>query len=133
MPTGERPSAKCGYGCGLVVRISCKLRSVTTRCDVILRADSLSTGLLCMLCVLPRPALGCDTHPRVVASSMSGILHRDPHSGPGGATVAEEGSSAPASAGSGKLSRLRCVHPRRRISASYARAASSVMAQYPTT
>ena len=45
--------------------------------------------------------------------------------------VAEDGSSAASSAESGKFSRLRCVHPRRRTSASYARAAASLEAKFP--
>jgi len=61
--------------------------------------------------------------------------HRDPHMGPGAslAAAAAEGGSCALSAGSGKLSRLRCVHPRRRASASYARAASCLVAKHPTT
>ena len=59
--------------------------------------------------------------------------HCDPYSGPGATPAAAEGARAPSSAGSGKLSRLRCVYPRRRTSASYARAASSLVKKYPTT
>ena len=41
-----------------------------------------------------------------------------------GAEADDEGGSGALSAGSGKLIRLMSVHPRRRTSASYARAAS---------
>ena len=82
---------------------------------------------------VPPPPLGLDSRPGVCASALyqpgtATLTHTDPGASP----AAEEGGSAPPSAGSGKLSRLRCVHPRRRTSASYARAASSLVAKYPT-
>jgi len=73
-------------------------------------------------------------HVRVVV--VMSTPHGDPHAGPGArAAAAEEegGGNAALSAGSGKLSRLMCAHPRRRTSASYARAASSLVAKYPTS
>jgi len=93
--------------------------------------EDFDPGRPCMSVYPPPP--GRDNHPRMCALSLCQPGNRDPHTGPGAPAAAEEGGSAPASGGSGKLSRLRCVHPRRRTSASYARAASSFVANYPTT
>ena len=70
--------------------------------------------------------------PAGVCDDVVSTWHRDPHTGPGALQAAtEEGGSAAPSAGFGKLSRLMCIHPRRRTSASYARAASCLVANRP--
>jgi len=72
--------------------------------------------------------------PVIVYVVVMSTRHCDPHTGPGASrAAAEEGGSAVSSARSGKLSRLMSVHPRRRTSASYARAASCLVAKHPTS
>jgi len=138
-----------GWMCAVCVELHSTISS--TRCDVCLRTISCYAVMaLCAVCAISSSCSTvfalCDV---CAASTSSWTPHPfagvcvvvfshpalNPHSSPspGAAAAAEEGGSAPLSAGPGKLSRLRCVHPRRRISASYALAASSLMAKYPAT